>query len=159
MTLRKPLLLFMMFILCEMVLPSPGFGETVRVAICQIQVTDGDVPGNLAKVEDFVRQAAEASARICVFPELIDVGFGPIVKAQSGAELARPIPGETTDRLGEIALQYRMWIEAAILEAVPGGAYDTNVLIDEQGNVVLKQRKAFVLFACRWHGHANPLFG
>jgi predicted amidohydrolase len=144
MTQRKPLLLFMIIILCGIVLPSTGFGETVRVAICQIQVTDGDVLGNLTKVEDFVRQAAEARARICVFPELIDVGFGPIVKAQSGAELARPIPGETTDRLGEIALQYRMWIEAALLEAVPGGAYDTNVLIDERGKVVLKQRKAFV---------------
>ena len=144
MTQRMPLLLFMIVISYGAALPSLGFGETVRVAICQIQVTDRDVSGNLAKVEDFVRQAAEASARICVFPELIDVGFGQIVKAPSGAELARPIPGETTDRLGEIALRYRMWIEAAILEAVPGGGYDTNVLIDERGKVVLKQRKAFV---------------
>ena len=80
MTQRKPLLLLMIIISCEIALGSTGFGETVRVAICQIQVTDGDVSGNLAKVEDFVRQAAEASVRICVFPELIDVGFGPIVK-------------------------------------------------------------------------------
>ena len=36
MTQRKPLLLFMMVILCDIVLPSTGFGETVRVAICQI---------------------------------------------------------------------------------------------------------------------------
>ncbi len=149
MTQRKLLAQCMMIILCGIALPSTGFGETVRVAICQIQVTDGDVSGNFAKVEDFVRQAAEASARICVFPELIDVGFGPIVKSPSGAELARPIPGETTDRLGEIALRYRMWIKAAILEAVPGGGYDTNVLIDEWGKVVLKQRKAFV----------SPVFG
>ena len=52
---RKLLLLFVIIILCEIALPSTGLGETVRVAICQIQVTDGDVWGNLAKVEDFVR--------------------------------------------------------------------------------------------------------
>lgn len=122
--------------------------ETVRVAICQMEI-DGDVPENLAKAEDFVRQAAEAGAKICVLPELVDVGFGSIVKAPTGAELARPIPGETSDKLGEIAVKYDMWIATALLEAVPGGVYDTNTLIDNRGKVVLKQRKAF----------AYPAFG
>src|SRR5207247_1434448 len=54
---------------------------TVRVALCQMSIADGDVQGNLAKIESQVKQAAAQDARLCVFPELADVGFGPIVKA------------------------------------------------------------------------------
>ena len=124
--------------------PSVWAAATVRVAVCQIQVTDGDVAGNLAKAESYVQQAAAAGAEICVFPELIDVGFGSIVTAPTGGEKARPIPGETSDALGAMAVQYNVWITAALLEEVPGGAYDTSVLIDSRGKVVLKVRKAFV---------------
>lgn len=121
-----------------------AYAATLRVAVCQIAVTDGDVPGNLAKVENYVQQAAAGGAKICVFPELVDVGFGSIVRASTGAEHARPIPGETANALGAIAVQHDMWIVAALLEAVDGGGYDTNVIIDNRGVVVLKQRKAFV---------------
>ncbi len=117
---------------------------TVRVAIAQVTVTDGDLVGNLAKVESYVQKAGTAGAQIVVFPELVDVGFGAIVKASTGGANARPIPGATSDALGVIAVRYNVWIAAALLEEVPGGAYDTNVLIDNQGKVVLKQRKEFV---------------
>ena len=116
----------------------------VRVAICQVQAVDGDLNGNLARVDSYVQQAAAAGAKICVFPELVDVGFGSIVTAPTGSGNARPIPGETSDRLGAMAIQHDVWIAAAILEDVPGGGYDTNVLIDNRGKVVLKQRKLVV---------------
>jgi hypothetical protein len=51
--------------------------------------------------------------------------------------------GDDTHPLGAIARKYGVWISAALLEAVEGGAYDTNVLIDPDGRVVHKQRKAF----------------
>jgi len=132
--------------LCLSAQASP---PALRVAICQMPVTDGDVPGNLARVEGLVKVAATQGAKLCVFPELADVGFGPIVRGPTGAEHARPIPGDTSDALGRIAAKHRVWIAAALLEKAPGGVFDTNVLIDAAGQVVLRQRKAFVY----------PLFG
>jgi predicted amidohydrolase len=117
---------------------------TVRVALCQLRVTDGNVQGNLAKIESQVKQAAAEGARVCVFPELADVGFGSIVKASTGAEKARPIPGETTEALGRMAIASQVWIAIALLEQVPKGVCDTCVLIDARGTVVLRQRKAVV---------------
>lgn len=130
--------------------PEPVRADTVRVAIVQMESKDGDVTGNLARVETHVATARKAGAQIVVLPELVDAGFGPIVRAKTGgAAAAFPIPGATTDRLGAIARKYGVWIVVAILEAVPGGAYDSIVVIDSSGRIVLRQRKAFVY----------PLFG
>ena len=41
MTRRKPLLVFLIIILCEIALGSTGHAGTIRLAICQIQVIDG----------------------------------------------------------------------------------------------------------------------
>ena len=74
---------------------------------------------------------------------MMDVGFGDVVKGKREARLAFPIPGDTSDKLGAIARKYGVWIVAALLEEVGGGAYDTNVIIDNHGAVVHKQRNAF----------------
>jgi len=106
---------------------------------------DGKIDENLAAAAEQVKLAAAEGAALCVFPELIDVGFGDIVKASaSDLPLAQPIPGPTSHRLGEIARANGVWISVAILEKVPGGAYDTNVILDSTGQVVHKQRKGFV---------------
>lgn len=126
-----------------------GFGnvcdvESVRVTICQQEATDYDVTGNLARMSSCVATAAADGGEIVVFPELVDVGFGNIVLASTGANLARPIPGATTNAIGQMAIDNGVWIAAAVLEQTVNGVYDTAVLIDEQGKVVLKQRKGFV---------------
>ena len=129
---------------------APVRAASVRVAIVQMESKDGDVTGNLSKVDAHVATAKAAGAQIVVLPELVDAGFGAIVRAKTGgAAAAHPIPGSTSDTLGAIAKKHGVWISTALLEAVPGGAYDSNVLIDSSGRVVLRQRKAFVY----------PLFG
>jgi len=135
--------------------PQARLQETVRVALCQMTVADGDVRGNLARIESQVKQATVQGARLCVFPELADVGFGPIVKAATGAEHARPIPGETTDALGRMAAAAKVWLAIALLEQVPGGVFDTVVVIDYGGKVVLRQRKVFV-YPCFGGAKAFP---
>jgi len=125
------------------VFTSSAPADTVRIAICQLRAADGEVPANVARVETAVAQAASDGAQICVFPELMDVGFGS-VGTPSAAQNARPIPGETSNALGALAARHGVWIATALLEAVAGGCYDTSVVIDDRGHVVLKQRKAFV---------------
>ena len=125
--------------------PPPVPPPPVTIAVAQLVITDGDVTGNLNKVGKYAQQAAAGGARLLVLPELIDVGFGPIVRAPTGGELARPIPGSTSNALSSIAKQNNIWLSAAILEEVPDGAYDTNVLISNTGELISKQRKAFVL--------------
>ncbi len=49
----------------------------MRIALCQINNTVGDLAGNSALIQRFARQAAEAGAELAVFPELALTGYPP----------------------------------------------------------------------------------
>lgn len=49
----------------------------MKVALCQINNTVGDLAGNGRLIEDFARRAAEQGARLAVFPELALTGYPP----------------------------------------------------------------------------------
>ncbi|MCB9883508.1 MAG: hypothetical protein H6834_17105 [Planctomycetes bacterium] len=125
-------------------LPNLRAQSTVTVAVCQVRAVDLDVKANLAKVASFVEQAHTAGADLCVFPELIDTGFDQVRTDQKGPKAAKKVPGPTTKKLAAIAATHGVWIAAAVLEKVKGGVYDTSILIDDRGHVVLRQRKGRV---------------
>ncbi len=49
----------------------------LRVALAQVNVTVGDLPGNQAKILNYMRRAADAGAHIVCFPELALTGYPP----------------------------------------------------------------------------------
>lgn len=49
----------------------------IRLALCQINPTVGDIEGNLSKILSFTEKACKESAEIIVFPELILTGYTP----------------------------------------------------------------------------------
>lgn len=56
-------------------------------------------------------------------------------------DVAQPIPGPATQRLGEAARSNRIWIVAGLSERVGEIVYNTAVLIDRQGRVAGTYRK------------------
>ena len=51
--------------------------RTIRLALAQINLTVGDLPGNTARMLDYLQQAREAGADIVAFPELATTGYPP----------------------------------------------------------------------------------
>jgi NAD+ synthase (glutamine-hydrolysing) len=51
--------------------------QTLRIALAQVNVTVGDIAGNVRKSLDFIRQAREAGADLVVLPELTLTGYPP----------------------------------------------------------------------------------
>ena len=51
--------------------------RTIRLALAQINLTVGDLPGNTARMLDYLRQAREAGADLVAFPELATTGYPP----------------------------------------------------------------------------------
>lgn len=49
----------------------------MRIALAQINPTVGDIPGNLALIQNAIEQAKDAQARLVVFPELAIIGYPP----------------------------------------------------------------------------------
>jgi predicted amidohydrolase len=80
----------------------------MKIALCQINPTVGDLASNHEKIVAFARRAAEAGADLAVFPELCVVGYPPLDLLESPAfiddveETVRRIAAEVPPELGVI---------------------------------------------------------
>ena len=74
----------------------------MKIALCQINPTVGDIAGNAAKVRDNLRRAADAGARLAIFPELVIIGYPPKDLLLKPAVLV-----ECEDALADLAAECR----------------------------------------------------
>ena len=111
----------------------------MRVALVQMNSQD-DKAANLERVEGLVAQAAAWGPDLVVLPELWTY-LGP---RKRHAEVAEPIPGETSELLGRLASRYRFWlVGGSYLEAVEGvdRVYNTSIALSPDGDLVARYRK------------------
>jgi predicted amidohydrolase len=129
-------------------LPSPAVRAQTAVAMVQLQSSDA---GNFAKMTALAQQAKAQGAQLVIFPEGSVFGWlNPAVFTQ-----AAPIPGTYSDQFVAIATSVNIWVAAGLAErgpkAGPGSlpnayqAYDSGLLINPQGQIVLHHRKFNVL--------------
>ncbi len=114
-----------------------------------------------ASVESFLPLLEEAGRQGC---DIVCLGEG-INMAGTGKgypEIAEPIPGPTTELLGQVARRHGMYIVAAIGEREHQAIYNTAVLIDRQGRVAGKYHKVQLpreeLEGGCTPGHSFPVF-
>ncbi len=120
--------------------PAPGAGRPhpgLRVALAQLPVEDGNLEGNLRLAAEAAAAAARQGADLLTLPEAADWGW----LYQQARRDALPIPGKYTDRLCELARRYQLWISAGCLEKAGDKVYNSAVIIDRAGRIVLKHRK------------------
>jgi N-carbamoylputrescine amidase len=109
----------------------------LRVALAQIPVEDGNLEHNMRLAEDAAEAAARQKADLLNLPEAADWGW----LYQQARRDALTIPGKYTDFLAGLAKRYQMWISAGCLEKDGDKTYNSAVIIDRAGHIVLKHRK------------------
>lgn len=113
----------------------------VRVAAVQFHHQPGDKPGNLARMQRMVADAAERGAELIVFPECCVTGYWHLRKLTRDAlqELAEPVPqGPTTQTLLEWSRAYGISIGAGLIERAGEHLYNSYVVTLVNGD-------------CHWH--------
>ena len=115
--------------------------QSVRLAICQILVIDGDREGNFRRIEYALEQAASQHAQIAVFPESSILGW----ENPDAHRLAEPIPGKDSDRIGALAQKYGLMIAIGLDEKDGTRLYDSAILVNKSGKLLWKHRKINVL--------------
>lgn len=108
-----------------------------RIALGQIEVRWGDPAANLNRALEAVDEARRRSADIVVLPECLDLGW----LAPEAATQAEPIGGQRTAALKEAARSGCIYVAAGLTERAGDRVYNTAVLIDPDGTVVLVHRK------------------
>lgn len=110
------------------------------VSCVQITAVDGEKEATVQKALDLVDQAGRQGARLVVLPEVwTGLGFSTDTLYK---EIAEPIPGPVTERLGTLAHNYGMYITGSFYEKAPDGRYyNAAPLIGPDGGVVGVYRK------------------
>ena len=83
----------------------------IRVATVQFQHRPGDKSYNLARVRDFVTDAAQSRVEIIAFPEMCLTGYWHVrnLSREEVEALAEPIPdGESTQELLRLSREHGM---------------------------------------------------
>jgi predicted amidohydrolase len=110
-----------------------------RLAVAQTVCQVGDVAANLDQAQHLVAQAHRRRAELICFPELFTTGFAP----ERWQELAEPIPGPSTERLGRMAREAGLFLVAGLLEKDPstGHLHNAAVLVSPEGALLARYRK------------------
>jgi len=115
--------------------------QTIKIGQAQIFCLDGDRSGNFVRIENAIREAKYGDADIVCFPEMVILGW-----VNPDAHIrAFPIPGQDSERLCELAKKYKIYLCAGLAEKDGTKLYDSAVLIDKRGRILLKHRKINIL--------------
>lgn len=115
--------------------------KTVRLAVCQILVIDGDREGNFRRIEYALDDAEAQHADIALFPESSILGW----ENPEAHRLAAPIPGADSDRIAGLARKHGLMIAIGLDEKDGDRLYDSAILVDKTGKLLSKHRKINVL--------------
>jgi predicted amidohydrolase len=118
-------------------MPTSSF----QLGMGQMLVEGGRIADNLSRAVEMIAQASAAGCQIAVLPECLDIGW----THPSARELAQPIPGRISDRLVTAARNQQIYVVAGLTERQDEHIYNTAILIDPNGQILLKHRKINIL--------------
>lgn len=109
-----------------------------KLAIVQMYVEPGNLEKNLSHAEALIKEAAGAKAHVVLLPEVMDLGW-----THSAAKtMASAIPeGKTCSRMSSLAKKYDVYLCFGMVEKDGERTYNSAVMMDNKGNVLLKHRK------------------
>src|SRR5947208_15160366 len=109
----------------------------MKIALFQISCSLGDSEANLAKVHFLSRAVNDVGAELIVFPEMTDTGYSmSVIQKYAGHWKSGFVPG-----LEEIASELSIAIVSGVSERDGSSIYNSQVLVDAEGDIVAKYRK------------------
>jgi len=112
--------------------------KTFKLAVAQMRVVGGALDTNLDHASEMIEEAVEHGARVVLLPEAMDLGWTD----PSALTLAEPVPeGKTATLLCNLAKKYGIFICSGLTEKDGEKVYNSAVLIDPAGEVILLHRK------------------
>jgi N-carbamoylputrescine amidase len=104
---------------------------------------------NLQTATRLVRDAAGRGARIVCLPELFNTMYFCVERRREYFDWAEPIPGPTTERMGEVARAAGIVLICPIFERASGTFYNAAAVLGPDGGLIGKYRKASIPFMDR----------
>ncbi len=115
--------------------------KSIKIALAQLLVEGGEPERNFERAEKLVMQATEANCDLVLLPETIDFAWThPSAKVE-----CHPIPGEFSEVFCDMAKKYNIFICVGLTEKRGDKIYNTALLINDYGKIILKYSKINLL--------------
>jgi len=121
----------------------------VKIGMGQLLVEGGEPERNFERAEAMVADARAAQCEIVLLPECFDLGW----THPSCLSEAQPIPGCYSDRLCDMGQKHGIHICAGLTEQRGDAVFNTAILVDDTGDILLKYSKINILDV------AFPMYG
>ncbi|WP_188815966.1 carbon-nitrogen hydrolase family protein [Hymenobacter cavernae] len=115
--------------------------EILRIGMGQLLVEGGEPQRNLERAARMIAEAAERGCDLVLLPETLDFAW----THPSALTEAQPIPGAFSNRLCEEAIKHNIYICAGLTEKLNGRNYNTALLINPEGEILVKYHKINLL--------------
>lgn len=115
--------------------------EANKIAMMQLLVEGAEPERNIERALPFIQQAKENKCKMVVLPETIDFGW----THPYALEHSMPIPGAYSDVFCQQAALHQIYVCVGLTERVGNVNYNTAILIDDMGAIILKHRKLNLL--------------
>lgn len=112
--------------------------DEMKLAIAQMLVEPGRKQANLERAAQRIAEAAQAGANCVLLPEALNLGWThPSARTEADA-----VPGgESCRQLRDAARAHSVFVCAGLVERCGESTFNSAVLIDPAGNVILHHRK------------------
>ncbi|HEV3083067.1 MAG TPA: carbon-nitrogen hydrolase [Gemmataceae bacterium] len=118
--------------------------QSVALGLVQMRCQP-DPDANLENAIGHIRQAAKAGAQIICLQELFRSQYFCQRQDPSTFDLAEPVPGPTTERLGRVARETSTVLVASLFERRTAGVYhNTAAVLDTDGSLLGLYRKMHI---------------
>ena len=109
-----------------------------HLGLCQMRVLAGKPEQNRAHAVELIDQARQLGADVALLPECCNLGW----THPSAHEMAEPIPdGPTFRALASAAKKHGIYVCAGLVERCGQSTFNSAVLIDRNGSLLLVHRK------------------
>jgi predicted amidohydrolase len=111
----------------------------MRLCLLPLRVRYRDPQRNFRHLEERLSELARSKLDLVCLPECALTGY--LYDESDLKKFAEPIPGPTTERMGELARNYKIFLCFGLLEAESDNFFNSAVLLDRQGRILLHHRK------------------
>ena len=112
--------------------------RSFKLALAQMRVEGGEKTSNLRRAVDHIAIAASNGAQVVVLPEAMNLGWTHSAAVTEADEIPN---GLSCSTLRDAARQHKTYVCAGLVERAGEYCFNSAVLIDPQGEVILHHRK------------------
>jgi predicted amidohydrolase len=113
----------------------------MKLALGQLLVEGGEPERNLQRAQKMIEKAVAQNADIILLPETLDFAW----THPSALTESEPIPGIYSEFFCDLAKKHQLMICLGLSEKVEDKNYNSAILIDQNGQIILKHRKINLL--------------